>query len=420
MRLLEFPSAEFGAVFGRKILPTAEVEDKVRHILRRVRLEGDTAVADFNRQFGGASPEPLRLDGARIRKARVPKPLAAALKKALKNIERFAERSLEKNWSSRNADGARVGEIFTPLERVGVYIPGGTAPLVSTVLMTAGLAQAAGVREIAVCSPPPVSDSILYALFLCGVGELYQVGGAQAIGAMAYGTASIPAVDKIFGPGNAYVTEAKRQVYGHVGVDLIAGPSEVMIVTDGSAPVDWVVADLIAQAEHGPGSRVFLVTDRQGLLQQISEKWAQRLGGIKSERRDWIQKVFRETFYGIQVKRLTEAAAVVNRIAPEHLQVMTRRPDAFAAKISCAGAIFLGPSTPTVLGDYVAGPSHTLPTGGAARAWSGLRVQDFRRRTSILEYSRASLSKALPSVESIAAAEGLHAHLQSALIRVQK
>ncbi len=428
MRLI-YPSTEFDQLLAGGDLRSQEVEKIVREVLQEVHARGDKAVIEFTQKFQkyALRTRELKVSPRELASARVKPDLAAALKASLANIQSFAKKSLEKDWSIINSHGARVGERFTPLGRVGIYVPGGTAPLVSTVLMTVGLARTAGVPEIVVCTPPPVSEPILYALRLCGATEVYRVGGAQAIAAMAYGTSTIRPVAKILGPGNAYVTEAKRQVFGRVGIDLLAGPSEVMIIADRTAPLEWVAADLLAQAEHGLGSRVFLVSDDDKVFSYIKSELRMQLESLWSKDDKKRQKrhilaleVFETTFYEILVKKIADGAEIANRIAPEHLQIMTRNPKALLGKITTAGAVFLGPSSPTALGDYVAGPSHTLPTGGAGKAFSGLRIQDFRRRTSVVEYTPASLKKALHALEAIANAEGLEAHARSVRMRVGK
>jgi histidinol dehydrogenase len=429
MNLIAYPSNDFDRLLSVDREVTPDIRRTVRDVIAEVRRDHDDALRRLTRRFQPElrNPPALRVPESELKKATVPAALKRALAEAQKNIRAFALASLEKPWSIRNRHGARVGERFDPIARAGVYIPGGTAPLISTVLMTVELAKAAGVREIAVCTPPPAAPALLYALKLCGVKEIYQVGGAQAIAAMAYGTETIKPVDKIFGPGNAYVTEAKRQVFGRVGIDLLAGPSEVMIVADRTANPEWVAADLLAQAEHGTGSRVFVASDDRELLARIDQEVGSQLERLwsKDDRRQQQRhiktlEVLKHTFHKIWVKKLALAAEAANQIAPEHLQVIARDAKKIAGKVTTAGAIFLGPATPTVLGDYVAGPSHTLPTGGAARSFSGLRPQDFRRRTSIVEYDARSLKKALKTLETLANAEGLHAHARSARIRLKR
>lgn len=429
MSRVDYPSADFERLLAAEDPRSREVEKTVREILHEVRERGDNAILEFTQKYQKLSltQNDLRVSDKELASAKVGPELAAALNASLANIQKFAKKSLEKDWSMTNSHGARVGERFAPLERVGIYVPGGTAPLVSTALMTVGLAQAAGVPQIVVCTPPPVSEAVLFALRLCGATEVFRIGGAQAIGAMACGTDTVPPVAKILGPGNAYVTEAKRQVFGKVGIDLLAGPSEVMIIADKSAPLDWVAADLLAQAEHGLGSRVFLVSEDEEIFSFIEAELRSQMNSLWSKEDKKRQKrhilaleVFENTFFQIQLRHRKFAAEVANRIAPEHVQILTRDARALASKITTAGAIFIGPNTPTALGDYVAGPSHTLPTGGAGKAFSGLRVQDFRRRTSVVEYTPASLRKAVRNLETIAVAEGLEAHARSVRVRVSK
>jgi histidinol dehydrogenase len=320
----------------------------------------------------------------------------------------------------KNFHGAKVGEKFDPFTRVGIYIPGGTAPLVSTALMTVTLAKVAGCPEIVVCTPPDktgaINSALLFAARAAGATEIYRVGGAQAIAAMACSTDTIRRVQKIFGPGNAYVVTAKRLLVGQVGIDLLPGPSEVLVLADDTANPKFAAADLLAQAEHGSGhERVWLVTTSARMLKAVEKEIAKQLP--KLARRDFIRRALDNNSWLIQVKSLPDAIALTNQLAPEHCEVMTRHAAEVARGIVTAGAIFLGNDSPTVLGDYVAGPSHTLPTGGAGASFAGLTVDQFQRRTSIVEYTRASLKKALPAVRKFAELEGLDAHGKSAEVR---
>jgi histidinol dehydrogenase len=308
---------------------------------------------------------------------------------------------------------------------VGIYVPGGQVPLVSTVLMTATLARIAGCPEVAAFTPSGpggvVAPDLLAALHLAGITEVYRVGGVHAVGAMAFGTRTIPAVDKIFGPGNAYVCEAKRQVYGTVGVDLLPGPSEVMVIADGSARADYAAADLLAQAEHGSGrEKIYLVATSKRFIARVAVQIERQLGSLS--RSDKTRRVLKDGFLAIVVRSLDEAAVVANRVAPEHLELMVGDPavPGLVAKLTTAGAIMIGNNTPTVLGDFAAGPSHVLPTGGAARFSSGLQVSDFLRRTSVLRYGPRSLARAEPTVAALSAMERLDAHGLSAAIRVTR
>lgn len=389
-----------------------EIERRVRAVLDDVRRRGDDALRELTARF-----DKVQLTEFHVR-AR-PRPpaqkLAQALRTAHRNIATFAKRSLRRNWQMRNAQGARVGEKFDPIHRVGIYIPGGTAPLLSTALMTITLAEVAGCREIVVCSPPPIHPHVHYAAHLAGATEILQLGGAQAIAALAYGTASIRPVAKIFGPGNAYVTAAKRLVFGLVGIDMISGPSELLVLADETADARFVAADLLAQAEHGSGyERVWLVTTSEKLLADTAQEWNRQLATAK--RRQWIQKI---EPVGVLARNLDHAIALTNRFAPEHCEVITRQPRRVAARITTAGALFVGPWSPTVVGDYLAGPSHALPTNGAGAWCAGLTVDQFQRRTSIIELDRRALQRSMPALVQIGAAEGLDAHVKSAQLRFE-
>jgi len=323
----------------------------------------------------------------------------------------------------KNSHEASVGEKFDAFQRVGIYIPGGTAPLVSTALMTITLAKVAGCKEIVVCTPcgkdGGINPALLFAAKAAGATEIYRIGGAQAIAALAYGTKTIRRVQKIFGPGNAYVVTAKRLLVGHVAIDLLPGPSEVLVLADETANPRFAAADLLAQAEHGSGhERVWLVTTSGKTLKAVEKEIAKQMP--KLARRNFIQRVLNENTWLIQVASLADAVALTNELAPEHCEVMTRNPLKVSEHILTAGAIFLGHLSPTVLGDYVAGPSHTLPTGGAGASFPGLTVDQFQRRTSVVEYNRASLKKALPAVRKFAELEGLGAHGFSAEVRTKK
>jgi histidinol dehydrogenase len=380
---------------------------------------------ELTERFDGAklTAEQLPVTQAEIMTAslKADESLRKAVAEAEKNIASFAKKSRRKEWRMRNSHGAVVGEKFDPFQRVGVYIPGGTAPLVSTALMTITLAKVAGCAEVAVCTPcgkaGEINSALLFAARTAGATEIYRVGGAQAIAAMAYGTNTIGRVQKIFGPGNAYVVTAKRLVFGHVAIDLLPGPSELLVLADETANAKFIAADLLAQAEHGGGhERVWLVTTSGKLLKAVEKQIARQVERLA--RGEFIQRVLEDNAWLIQVKTLADAVELANRVAPEHCEVMTRNPLKVSGEIRCAGAIFLGPWTPTVLGDYVAGPSHTLPTGGAGRSFAGLTVDQFQRRTSVVEYNRASLKKALPAVEKFAELEGLAAHGRSAQMRL--
>jgi len=417
-------SQRLAGVTSASSLFDAGIEASTRAILHEVFVRGDAAVLEFTEKYDGATlvADQLAITQAELLAASIKadEPLRAAVTEAEKNIATFARKSKRRNWQTKNSHGASVGEKFDAFQRVGVYIPGGTAPLVSTALMTITLAKVAGCREIVVCTPcgkdGSINAALLFAARAAGATEIYRVGGAQAIAALAYGTPTIRRVAKIFGPGNAYVVTAKRLLVGHVAIDLLPGPSEVLVLADDTANPKFAAADLLAQAEHGSGhERVWLVTTSGKFLRAVEQEIARQLP--KLPRRDFIKKAFDNNSFLIQVASLAEGVALANQLAPEHCEIMTRAPRKVSAGILTAGAIFLGPWSPTVLGDYVAGPSHTLPTGGAGASFAGLTVDQFQRRTSIVEYNRASLKKALPAVKKFAEMEGLAAHGQSAAIR---
>jgi histidinol dehydrogenase len=428
MKIVRHTDANFSRKLREVTAPSSlfdpVIEQRTRAIIDAVQMRGDDALLEFTEKFDGArlTASQLAVTQAELMVAslKADESLRAAVAEAEKNIATFARKSLLRNWECRNSHGASVGEKFDPFQRVGAYVPGGKAPLVSTVLMTVTLAKVAGCKEIIVCTPcgrdGSINPALLFAARAAGATEIYRVGGAQAIAAMAYGTKTIRRVQKIFGPGNAYVVTAKRLLVGHVAIDLLPGPSELLVLADETANPKFIAADLLAQAEHGSGhERVWLVTTSAKLLKAIQGEIAKQLP--KQARREYIQRVLADNTWLIQVKSLADAVALANRLAPEHCEVMTRSPRKLSQKILTAGAIFLGSWSPTVLGDYVAGPSHTLPTGGAGASFAGLTVDQFQRRTSVVEYTRASLKKALPAVKKFAELEGLGAHGRSAELR---
>jgi histidinol dehydrogenase len=430
MNVIRHTDADFAGRLAQLTAPSSlfdpVIEERTRAILEAVRTGGDAALLELTERFDGAklTVEQLKVSQAELLAAslKADESLRAAVALAGKNIENFCRKSLRKNWTARNAQGAKVGEKFDPFQRVGIYIPGGSAPLVSTALMTILLARVAGCREIVVCSPcgrsGEVNPAVLFAARAAGATEIYRVGGAQAIAAMALGTVAIPRVQKIFGPGNAYVTAAKRLLFGHVAIDLLSGPSELLVLADDTANAKFAAADLLAQAEHGSGhERVWLLTNSERLLNAVEKEIARQLPA--QSRRELIQRGFDQSGWLVQVKTLPAAIDLTNQIAPEHCEVMTRNARKAAERIVTAGAIFLGPFSPTALGDYVAGPSHCLPTGGAGASFAGLTVDQFQRRTSMVEYDLRALKKSLPALSKFAEVEGLDAHGQSAAIRVQ-
>ncbi len=428
MKIVRYTEANFAAklreITFASSLFNEEIEQRTREILHGVFVRGDDALLEFTEKFDGAklSVSQLAVTQAELMTAslRADESLRKAVSEAEKNIAAFAKKSLRKNWQMKNSHGASVGEKFDAFQRVGVYIPGGTAPLVSTALMTITLARVAGCKEIVVTTPcgrdGGINSALLFAARTAGATEIYRVGGAQAIAAMAYGTRTVQRVQKIFGPGNAYVVAAKRLLVGYVAIDLLPGPSEVLVLADETANPKFAAADMLAQAEHGSGhERVWLVTTSPKILRAVESEIGKQMP--KLARREYIRRALQNNGCLVLVKSLEDGVALANQLAPEHCEVMTRNPRKVSEKILTAGAIFLGTLSPTVLGDYVAGPSHTLPTGGAGASFAGLTVDQFQRRTSVVEYDRKSLKRALPAVKKIAEIEGLGAHGRSAEIR---
>lgn len=428
MRLLKFTDRGFDraiASFNRQAEPKEEVRKTVSEILSAVRKRGDAALIDYTQKFGGPKLTAAKIRVSRKEIDKANGSLSPQVRKALaasrKNVTAFAKKSLRQNWSMKNSEGALVGERFDPLSRVGLYIPGGTAPLVSSAIMTCGFAKAAGVPEIVAVTPAgadgTVAPALLAALDLCGASEIYRVGGAQAIAALAYGTKSIPAVTKIFGPGNSYVVEAKRQVFGRVGVDLLPGPSEVLVIADAKANPVWVAADLLAQSEHGASSVVILLSDSEKLLTAVQAEIDRQFKF--SSRPQHLGKAL-ENASLILVCDLKQAVEIANGFAAEHISLAVRKPELLARKLTSAGAIYLGDLSPVAAGDFLAGPSHELPTGGAAKAFAGLTAEQFQRRTSIVRYDAAALRKSLPIIETFCEIEGLDAHGRSVSLRVSE
>ena len=411
--------------FGKSGDP-AHVSETVAEVLADIESEGDAAVRRYTQRFDGADvpSENFRVPPQELEAAvesLVPDELAA-INESIRNVREFHEKTLPESWFGQNPHGATVGEVYYPIRRVGCYIPGGQAPLVSTVVMTCVLGKLVDVPEMVATTPPGPDGSIavpLLATFkLCGVDEVYRVGGAQAIGALAYGTEAIPAVDKVFGPGNAYVMEAKRQVFGKVGVDLLPGPSEVMVIADATANPHFIAADLLAQAEHGSGNeRIYLALTTESMLADVQA--AVEAQAAILTRGVAIRKILENNFVVFLVDQLDRAVEAANIVAPEHLelQVDDSKLDQLTAAITTAGSILQGHMSPTVLGDFTAGPSHTLPTGFSGRAFSGLRATDFLRRSSIVRYDAESLGKARATVGKFSSMEQLDAHGNSLEIR---
>ena len=401
------------------------VRATVEEILAAVAKEGDEALLRYTKKFGGPDIAPYQIPVTPLEISEACNALPAETRKAIdaarSNVRAFAKRSLRKSWFMKNRQGAITGERFDPFQRVGIYIPGGTAPLVSTAVMTCTLAEAAGVPEIVAVTPAgpdgKVHPALLAALSRCGATEIYRVGGAQAIAALAHGTKTILPVQKIFGPGNSYVVEAKRQVFGKVAIDLLPGPSEVLVIADKTAKPDWVAADLLAQAEHGHGSQAILVTDSEKILTGV-EKAVEKQTKL-SKRPAELAKALKNTKL-ILVEDMDAAIRIANEYASEHVAIATEAPGEIALQLRTSGAIFLGGLSPVVGGDFLAGPSHELPTGGAGRSFAGLTADQFQRRTSVVMFDEDSLRASLPHIETFSAIEGLDAHGRSASIRLKK
>jgi histidinol dehydrogenase len=412
--------------FFRRPAISSAAEEAARRILDDIRADGDAAVLRWAHRFDtpGLTARALRVTAREIDAAcaGVDPAFARAARAADRNIRAFAKAGMRKNWKMRTPGGGSLGEVFHPFDRVGVYIPGGTAPLVSTSLMTASIASTAGVREIVACTPADkegrVNPDVLFALNLAGVSEIYRVGGVQAIGAMALGTRTIRPVQKIVGPGNAYVAAAKKLVYGIVSLDSVAGPSEIAVLADDTARARHVAADLLSQAEHGTGEeRALLVTTSAELAREVDrEVWAQL---ATLPRAEMTLRVLEKGVRLVVTDSLEAGADIINRFAPEHLEILTRKPERVMRRITAAGAIFLGPWTPESAGDFAAGPSHVLPTGGSAAKFAGLTVDDFRRRSSVLALTRRDLERCRPIIRAFGRVEGLEGHVRSAEVRFE-
>lgn len=430
MKLLQFNESNFDLLL-KEVTRTSslfneEIENRTRGIVDSVRIDGDAALIELTHRFDKASltPSTLAVSASELAESwrGVPAPIKSAMKLSHRNVTQFARQSMRKAWQGKNDQGAKVGEKFDPFHRVGIYVPGGTAPLASTVIMTVALAKAAGCPEIVVMTPCGADGSVnpylLAACHLCGATEVYRVGGAQAIAAMALGTATIRKVQKIFGPGNAYVVAAKRLLFGHVSMDLLPGPSELLVLSDSTARADWIAADLLAQAEHGSThERVFLVSTSLKIIKDVNKHIDQQSASLK--RKEYIAKTLKDNGFALHVKSLEMGIRLTNALAPEHCEVMLKDPRAAIKSIQTAGAIFVGGLSPTALGDYLAGPSHVLPTGGAGLSFAGLTVDQFQRRTSIVEFNRAALEKSVPALQVLAGLEGLDAHARSGAIRLE-
>jgi histidinol dehydrogenase len=416
--------ARFLALLDMKRETDADVNAAVAAILADVRARGDAALIDYTRRFDrldGLTPETLRIPAAEVDAAlaEVPADLIASLELAAGRIRDFHARQLPEGYAYTDASGVRLGCRWTAVQAAGLYVPGGTAAYPSSVLMNAIPAKVAGVDRLVMVVPTPdgrLNPLVLAAARLAGVDEIYRVGGAQAVAALAFGTATIAPVDKIVGPGNAYVAAAKRQVFGTVGIDMIAGPSEILVVADGANDPSWIAADLLSQAEHDTAAQSILITDDAAFGERVAQAVESHLAVLSRA------AIARESWEShgaiIVVGTLDDAVPLVDRVAPEHLELAVADPDGLAARIRNAGAIFLGRYTPEAVGDYVGGPNHVLPTARSARFSSGLGVHDFMKRTTLLGCDAESLRAIGPAAVSLAGAEGLSAHGLSVALRL--
>jgi len=414
-----------GRIRGRSAALDDRLMSEVASIVRDVRIRGDAALIDYGARFDECvlRPSELRVSEAELSRtaSRVDACVLDALRDAIRRVRAFHELELRQSWEMEMKSGVHIGQRITPIERAGLYVPGGTASYPSSVVMNVVPAQVAGVERIAVTTPPRTihhNPAVAAALIELGVTEVYAVGGAQAIAAFAYGTETVPRVDKITGPGNRYVAAAKKLVFGAVGIDSIAGPSEVVIIADDTARPSFVASDLLAQAEHSEDASAILVTTSQKLALEVAGEVAAQMRRLS--RASVIEKSLVQYGAIIVVDDIDEACSVVNELAPEHLEIMARNEEDLASRIRHAGAIFFGEYTPEAVGDYLAGPSHVLPTSGAARFSSGLGVHDFLKRTNTVKFSADELRRTAPLIAALAGAEGLDAHARSALIRLEE
>lgn len=407
MKVIRFSSREMDKIYNRNLYRKRRVEETVRKIVEDVRLFGDEALQKYTRRFDKVrlAPNKFRVTESETNAAyqNIDSEFISTMKFVMDNVTRFYKKQIKDSWKMRGADGIILGESLNPLEKVGIYVPSGTNPLVSSVYMTVLPAKVAGVKKIILATPPNkeggVNPHILVVANMLKVDEVYKVGGAQAIASLAFGTKTIPKVDKIIGPGNPYVTEAKRQVFGYVDIDMIAGPSEVVIIANKFSNPQYIVADMMAQAEHAKGLSI-LITTSKDLARRLK---AEPVKGLI-----------------IVAKNIDHAIEIANRIAPEHIEILVKNPRKILSKLKNAGAVFLGPYSPCAVGDYVAGPSHVLPTNGTARFFSGLSIGDFLRSTHFVSYSKRALEKVRSSVEKVSSLEGLTKHAESIRVRFRE
>ncbi|ELC3207516.1 histidinol dehydrogenase [Vibrio parahaemolyticus] len=400
----------------------ANITAAVADVIAKVRTQGDAALLELTERFDRVKPESIRVPSKEINAAseRLSAEMKQALEQAYSNIAKFHKAQKPQPIKVETQPGVMCEQVTRPIQKVGLYIPGGSAPLPSTVLMLGVPAKIAGCRKVVLCSPPPIADEILYVAKLCGIDEVYNVGGGQAVAAMAYGTKSVSKVDKIFGPGNAYVTEAKRQVsndFRGAAIDMPAGPSEVLVIADETAEPDFIAADLLSQAEHGPDSQVVLVTPSPIVADQVTDAVQRQLKALS--RADIAQKALASSLIIIS-ESITQAVSISNYYGPEHLIVQTKNPRELLPLLDNAGSIFLGDWSPESAGDYASGTNHVLPTYGYTRTYSSLGLADFSKRMTVQELSAEGLQNLAPTVVTMAEAEGLDAHKRAVTIRVEK
>jgi histidinol dehydrogenase len=407
------------AIRNRAAEAGAKIQATVLEMMERVRQEGFAAVEAYSLQLDGAKPREITQAEWDAAVSHCPKDLYDALSRAAYNIQAYQMQLLQKTQKWTSPDGGTVGCLVRGLTRVGIYVPGGRAAYPSSVLMNAVPAKVAGVEEIVMVTPPTehFSDAVLAAAKIAGVDRVFAVGGVQAVAGLAYGAGILPKVDKLVGPGNAYVAAAKRMAYGSLDIDMVAGPSEVLVIADETANPKYVAADLLSQAEHDVMASAILLTDSMPLAQAVNGEIRRQMGYLN--RTEIIENSLRDFGVAIVCRSLDEAVNLANEIAPEHLEVLTKAPEALLPNIKNAGAVFLGEYSPEPLGDYMAGPDHVLPTSGTARFFSPLSVESFLKRTSFISYDRESLAKAKHSILALAQAEGLSAHANSIAVRFE-
>lgn len=414
--ILDYEKTEESAIFQRNT-PQSQVTEPVQEIIAQVRSQGDRALFHYTRLFDKVDISSLEVTGEELEAAleQTDKALLSVLSSAAENIKAYHSRQKRAGFSFSPEPGVVLGQKVTPLEKVGIYVPGGTAAYPSTVLMTAIPAKIAGCGEIIMVSPPEISPAILAAAKIAGVDRIFRVGGAQAIAALAYGTQTIPRVDKIVGPGNAYVAEAKRQVFGQVAIDMIAGPSEILIIADEKSSPAHIAADMLSQAEHDRLASAVLITTSRSLAEQVQKELEAQVSRLP--RKEIAQASLEGQGKIILAASIPQAMEISNRLAPEHLELMVESPMDYLDSIKNAGSVFLGRYCPEPVGDYWAGPNHTLPTGGTARFSSPLSVDDFVKKSQFTAYSQEALQKAGDKIAYFAQTEGLEAHARSITIR---